>query len=300
MNKHFLWGALALLMVPGAALANSDEPAQLEQCGAFARVAPFCAESFEFDTRELLAIQIIAVTPSAETIEEWAKIHREQRRGVGFTTVNNEGEPVQTGRPVVTAVARVIAVPPSGNMEEAMLYQALVTPDTTSMMILLPAEGDFTGWSMYIIASEGKRAVTLAGQWVRLSGRHRDDGNLTLDLDRLPESRVTATTLVRRGDGSNAIESLQDTFVEHVLVRDRDGGTRVYSGLQYTFLPSSEGGMSVATAYTNCRTAGQRLVERGSLRVDTTAVVSAVATSGLSLVPQAFRNALALIRTSCR
>lgn len=269
---------------------------QLEQCGAFVRTAPFCNESLEADTRQLQAIQIIPVTLSSETAMEWAKLHREKKRGVSLVETNEKGEKVQTGRPALNAVARVIALPPSGLLDEAMLFQALVSPDMKSVMVFLPAEGDFRGWSIYILSSEGKHALALSGELIKLDGRHRTDGNLEPDVARLPVSQVAGTTLVTRGDGSNVIEDLEATFLDHVLVHDRDGTTRVYSGLRGTFTPSHENGLSVAMAYTNCRTAGQRLVERGNLRADTSVLIA----GPIVLAPQLVQNMLAVFRASCR
>lgn len=275
-------------------------PDQLELCGAFVRIAPFCGEALEVDTRQLQALQLIYVPLTPAVGERWSKEHREKRRGIGYTTTDERGQTVQTGRPVIAAVARVVAIPPSNNLDEAMLFQALVKPDASGMLVLLPAEGDFSGWSIYIVSSEGKHAVTLDGQMIKLGGRHRARNNLTLDVTRLPASRVTSTALVTRGDGSGWIEAFEATFVDHKLVHDRDGSIRVYSGLPGTFTPLSEGGTSVVAMYTNCRTAGQRLTERGNLRVDSVSVTAAVATGGLTAIPQVAQNFLALFRKSCR
>lgn len=288
--------ACAFLAFTSQASAN-QQPAQLEQCGAFVRVAPWCGEAMRLDTRQLQAMQIVPITLSPSASERWGQLHRERRRGIPFTETNAQGETVQSGRPVITALARVIARSPSGR---EVLYQALIAPDMTNVMVLLPAEVNFAGWTMYIIAGEGRNALTLSGQLIELGGRNRTDGHLTLDYPRLPASVVTSTTLVRRGDGTGIIEGFEATFVEHKVIHDRNGRTRVYSGLRYTFTPPSEGEMSVATGFTNCRRVDDRLVERGNLRVDTGTVSSAVATGGLTAIPLVIQNGLAILRRSCR
>lgn len=301
--KKFIIGMLAsFTMFLSMADVHAKEIVadQLELCGASVRTAPWCDEALEGDTRQLQALQIVSISLTPKTGETWRELHLEKKRGITFTEVNDKGERVKTGRPVVPAVARVIAIPPSGNMEEAMLFQGLVSPDMSSVNVFLPADVNFIGWSIYVPSSEGKHALTLHGELVKLGGRHRDDGNLSPDITRLSESRIISTTLVTRGDGSGTIEALEATFVVHKLVHDRDGSFRVYSALPGTLAPISEDGTSVVGMYTNCRTAGQRLLERGNLRVDTAALAGAAATGGLTLVPQALQNVLALFRTSCR
>ncbi len=301
--KNLILGALALLtMTFGVTNVHAKEaiPDQLEQCGAFKNTAPFCGESLEVDTRQLDALQMYPVTLTPQMSAEWAKLHREKRRGIGYVETNEKGEKVKTGRPVIHAVARVIAIPPSGDLNETLLFQALLSPDMANATVLLPAEGNFVGWNIYILSPEGKHALTMSGQVIKLDGRHRTDGNIQPDAARLPESRLPSTLLVRRGDGSQAVETLQATFVDHVVVNDRDGSVRVYSGLKGTFTPLSEDTLSVATAYTNCRTVGQRLVERGNLRVDTGAIAAAGATGGLTLIPQVLTNLGAIFGSSCR
>lgn len=303
MTKFFSGMLLAFsLIISGVAEvhAKDKQPDQLEQCGAFVRTAPFCGEAVEADTRQLQALQMRFVALNPERSAEWAKLHREKRRGISYIETGEDGKKAKAGRPVIHAVARVVGVPPSGNTDEAMLFQALLSPEMSNATLLLPAEGNFTGWSMYILSSDGKHALTLAGEIIKLDGRHRDDGNLQPDLSRLPESRLAGTLLVTRGDGTGMIEMLEATFMDHVLVHDRDGSTRVYSGLRGTFTPLEEDGLSVATAYTNCRTAGQRLVEKGNLRIDTATIGAVGATAGLALVPQVFQNLRALFGSSCR
>lgn len=296
LKKNILRGALVLLMIAAgttAGYAKSEKPIeadQLEQCGAYKKVAPFCAEALEVDTRQLQATQIILVPFTASVAEKWQKMHREKRRGIAYTEVNEQGETVRTGRPVLAAVMRLIAIPPSGNADEAMLFQALVKPDMSGVTAFLPADGDFRGWSLYILSSEGKYALTLSGELFKVSGRHLEDGNLVPDIARLPESRVTSTLLLRRGDGSGAIEALQAAFVDHHIVRDRDGSTRIYSGFAGTFTPISEDGTSVVSMYSNCRTGGQRVLERGTLRFDTMDVMS----GGITAAPKVIQNGLAL------
>lgn len=303
MKKLFLL-ALAPMIAFSTAEADAKnqkpEPDQLELCGAYMRVAPFCGESLLVDTRQLSAMQIISVPLSPERGEKWAKLHREKRRGISYIETNEKGEKVSTGRPVIPAVMRVIATPPAGTSGKTMLFQALVNPDMTSMSVLLPAGGNFIGWSAYILSSEGKHALTMSGELIKVGKVHRNDGNLSLDLSRLPTSQITNSLFVTRGDGSGAIEALEAAFVDHKLVRDRNGETRVYSGLYGTFTPISPDGTSVVAMYSNCRKAGQRLVEKGNLRIDSTALLSGAATGGLTLLPQVIQNLLALRNKSCR
>jgi hypothetical protein len=300
LKKHILRGALALLMIATGATAGhakSDESIkadQLEQCGAYKRVAPWCAEALEVDTRQLQDTQIILVPFTAAVAEKWQKMHKEKRRGIAYTEVNEEGETVKTGRPVLAAVMRVIAIPPSGKTDEALLFQALVKPDMSGVTVFLPADGDFQGWNLYVLSSEGKYALTLSGELFKVSGRHLNDGNLAPDTARLPESLVTSTLLLRRGDGSGAIEALEAAFVDHHIVNDRDldGNiirTRVYSGMAGTFTPISEDGTSVVASYSNCRTGGQRVLERGNLRLDTTDLAV-----GFTAAPKVIQTGFAL------
>lgn len=303
MNKNFLWALAPLaifLSMADAKAQTTPVSDQLEQCGAFVRIAPFCGESLEVDTRQLQAVQIVSVSLTPRALTEWTKIHQEKKRGIAYTAINDKGEKVSAGRPVINAVVRVIAIPASGNSDEAMLFQGLVSPDLSSVLVLLPAEGNFSGWNIYILSSEGKHALTLAGEFVELGGRHRTDGNLTLDIARLPASRIASTQLVQRGDGSGTVEALEATFLDHKLVRDRDGSTRVYSGLAGTFTPISDDGTSVVAMFSNCRTMGQRLVERANLRADSATIAAAPATFGLSLAPQIYSIGKAIIHRSCR
>lgn len=302
--KKLILGALALFAMSNIGVAEvyakDVQPEQLELCGAFVRTAPWCDEAIEGDSREIEAFQMYNVSFAVDVPEKWAKLHREKRRGIGFIGVNEEGQKVKAGRPVLHAVARVIAVPPGGTVEDAMLYQALLDPEGKGALILLPAEGDFTGWNMYILSSEGHDAVLINGQLIELGGRHRTDGNILPDFSRLPPSSLPFATLVQRGDGTGLIEALEATFTDHKKVHDSDGSVRIYSGLSRTFTPTAEGEMAMVEMHTNCRKAGQRLEAKANLRLDTANVVGAAATSGLALIPQAFSIMSALVGGSCR
>lgn len=281
------------------AYAKEQKPAkvdQLELCGAFARTAPWCGEALEGDSSQIEAAQIFTITVRPDQYSEWIKIHQEKRRGITFTKTNDQGHKIRSGRPVINALARVIAVPPDGNMEGAMLFQALLSPDLKTATPLLDARQNYIGWHVYLLSSEGKHALLVDGTMIKLGGRHRTDGNMTLELDKLPQSRVISTTLVSRGDGTGLMEMLESTFIDHKTVHDQNGEIRVYSGLAGTFTPVSEDGNSVVGSYTNCRTAGQRLIERGNLRFDTGMLM----TGPIGPAVQLAQNLKAVFTTSCR
>ena len=269
------------------------EPAQLEFCGAEVVAAPWCGESLEVDTRQLQGMQIFPIQLAPSVRAEWIRLHRD-RRGIGFTTVNAEGETVPSGRGVISAVSRAVLL--KDGDPEPWLFQAVVSPDASVMMVLLPSEGNFAGARALIMSSDGRHALTMNGEIVRLGGRHRTDGSLSIDWSRLPESHISATTLIQRGDGTGAIELLEATFTDHSQVNDRDGTIRVYSGLAGTFTPITEGG-TTTVEHTSCQTAGDRLVTRGNLRIDP---ATAILTGGISLVPQLFQNVLVVFGRGCR
>ncbi|MCW1888804.1 MAG: hypothetical protein KIH67_004635 [Candidatus Moranbacteria bacterium] len=269
------------------------EPAQLELCGAQTIAAPWCGESLEVDTRQIQGMQIVSIVLAPSVQAEWIRLHRD-RRGIGFTTVNAEGQTVPSGRGVISAVSRVVLI--QDGDPEPWLFQAVVSPDASVMMLLLPSEGNFVGARAFVISSDGRHALSMNGEIIRLGGRHRTDGNLSIDWSRLSESRIPATTLIRRGDGTGAVELLEATFTDHSLVNDRDGTVRVYSGLAGTFTPITEGG-TTTVEHTSCQTAGDRLVTRGNLRIDP---ATTVMTGGISLIPQAFQNLLVVLGSGCR
>lgn len=305
MFKQIILGTLLALASAGAANATpaatpEPEVAQLGLCGVFVRTDVYCNESVPVDTRQLQTAQIFIITLAPQAQEQWQRLHRERRRGITYTRVNEQGVQERVGRPAMPVVFRIFMQPPPGSHEEPFLAQGMI--HGSSLVAFLPGEGDFAGWSAFVISTEGERGLTTSGEVIRMGGRHRRDGHFSLDLTRLPSSLVPNTLFVRRGDGSNLVEELETTFSDHVVIRDRDGGTRVYSGLPGTFTPLSEGGTTIVAMFTNCRRADQRLMERGNLRLDSTTAAGLLAGPVGLIRPaiQIFQNLRALAGGSCR
>ncbi len=291
--KYAALAALAIVTGITPVAAKSQEaarPAQLEVCGLRSVNAPWCDEALAGNTAQLQSAQIVSVSITGRNQERWLRANRD-KRGVGWTQDNAEGEPETAGRSVIKAVYRVYLYPPSGQ-GEPLLGQAVAAADGSALTLLLPANGNYVGWTAFVLSPRGDKALDMSGVVHDLSRRERRDGRLLTSIPReLQGSRITSTTLVRRGDGSNAIEALEATFTDRV--RFADG--RRFSGLPGTFRPISEGGTTVL-AFTREDTVGDRLVTCGNLRIDP---ATAVITGGVSLIPQGIQLLFTSLKSRC-
>ncbi|MEY4482631.1 MAG: hypothetical protein RL693_83, partial [Verrucomicrobiota bacterium] len=267
------------------------QPAQLEVCGIHSVNAPWCEEALPLNTLEFQRAQLLVIPIIGEDQQIWFRANRD-RRGIGFTKPGEDGKQEMAGRGVIKAVSRVYAYPPAGGTGQPVLLPAVAAEDGSSLTVLFPARGDFTGWTVFALSSRGDYALTIDGRVHRIQRRERrHDRLLNAIPPELAASQVTSTVLVARGDGSMVIEALEVTFTDRVRLSDG----RRFSGLPGTFTPISEGGTTVL-AFTREDTVGDRMVSCGNLRIDP---ATGVMTGGVSLIPQGVQLLLTALKSRC-
>lgn len=268
-------------------------PATMEVCGLHSVNPPWCDEALPANTAQLQAAQLVII-PIADSHErdEWLKANRD-KRGIGYTVTNPEGQMEMTGRSAVKAVFRAYLYPPTGSEGEPMLFPAVAAADGSSVTILLPSRGDYRGWTAYVLSPRGDWGLTLSGQVYKIRGGDRKHGRLLTRIPReMTSSIITETISVRRGDGSGVIEALEATFTDRVMFADG----RHFSGLPGTFTALDQHGSSIAVNFTREDTVGDRMVSCGNLRIDP---VTGVVTGGISLIPQGVSLLITALRSRC-
>ena len=273
--------------------AKPVEPAEMEVCGLHSVNPPWCDEALPINTAQLRAAQvvIIPITDPHER-DEWLRANRD-KRGIGFTTTNAEGQTEMSGRSAVKAVFRAYLYPPAGSEGQPMLFPAVAAADGSSVSILLPSRGDYRGWTAFILSPRGDWGLALSGQVYKIRGGDRKKGRL---LDRIPRefvgSQITETISVQRGDGTGVIEALEATFTDRVVFTDG----RHFSGLPGTFTALDGYGSSIAINFTREDSVGDRMVSCGNLRIDP---VTGAITGGLSLIPQGIGLLITALKSRC-